>query len=51
MADLKSPAVQAISNDDFKKIITDGKGKMRPVTSVTGAALDDVVAYVHTLKK
>ena len=51
MADLKSPAVQAMNNDDFKKIITDGKGKMRPVTSVTGAALDDVTAYVHTLKK
>jgi mono/diheme cytochrome c family protein len=51
MADLKSPAVQATSNDDIKKIITGGKGKMRPITSVTGAALDDVAAYVHTLKK
>jgi mono/diheme cytochrome c family protein len=51
MQDLKSAAVQAMSNDDIKKVITDGKGKMRPVSSVSGAALDDVAAYVHTLKK
>ena len=51
MQDLKSAAVQGMSNDDIKKIITDGKGKMRPITSVSGAALDDVAAYVHTLKK
>ena len=51
MQDLKSAEVQAISDDDLKKIITGGKGKMRPVTSVSGAALDDVVAYVHSLKK
>jgi len=50
MKDLKSAEVQAISNDEIKKIITGGKGKMRPVTSVSGAALDDVAAYVHTLK-
>jgi mono/diheme cytochrome c family protein len=51
MKDLKSAEVQALSNDDIKKIITGGKDKMRPVTSVSGAALDDVAAYVHTLKK
>ena len=49
--DLKSAEVQAMSNDDLKKIITDGKGKMRPVAAVSGASLDDVVAYVHSLKK
>ena len=51
MKDLKSPEVQGMSNDDIKKIITDGKGKMKPVKTVTGAAIDDVVAYVHSLKK
>jgi mono/diheme cytochrome c family protein len=51
MQDLKSAAVQAMSNDDIKKIVTGGKGKMRPVASVSGATLDDVAAYVHTLKK
>ena len=49
--DLKSDAVQGLSNDEIKNIITSGKGKMRPIASVSGAALDDVAAYVHTLKK
>ena len=35
----------------MKAIITAGKGKMRPVASVTGPAVDNVVAYVRTLKK
>ncbi len=51
MQDLKSAEVQAMSNDDIKTIITGGKGKMRPVTSVSGPAVDDVIAYVRTLKK
>lgn len=50
MKHLKSPDVQALS-DAIKKIITDGKGKMRPVTSVTGSAVDNVIAYVRRLKK
>jgi mono/diheme cytochrome c family protein len=50
MRDLKSPGVQAISDDDLKKIITDGKGKMKPITGVSGAAADNVVAYVRILK-
>jgi mono/diheme cytochrome c family protein len=49
--DLKSSEVQAMSDDDIKKVITSGKGKMRPVNSVSGPALDDVVAYVRSLKK
>jgi mono/diheme cytochrome c family protein len=36
---------------DVKKVIMDGQGKMKPVAGVTGADLDNVVAYVHTLKK
>jgi len=51
MQDLKSAAVQGMSNDDIKKIITSGKGKMRPVASVSGSTLDDVAAFIHTLKK
>ena len=39
------------SGADIKKVITDGTGKMKPVTSVTGADLDNVVAYVQSLKK
>jgi mono/diheme cytochrome c family protein len=49
--DLKSPEVQSESDDDLKKVITAGKGKMRPVASVTGDSVNDVVAYVRTLKK
>lgn len=51
MKDLKSAEVQALSDDDIKKIITGGKEKMRPITSVSGPAVDDVVAYVRSLKK
>ena len=51
MKDMKSAEVQAMSNDAIKKIITSGQGKMRPVASVSGAAVDDVAAYIHTLKK
>jgi mono/diheme cytochrome c family protein len=51
MRDLKSADVQAASDEDLKKIIADGKGKMKPVGSVSGAAADNVVAYVRSLKK
>ena len=50
MKDLKSAEIQAMSDDDMKKIISAGKGKMKPVASVTGASADNVVAYVHSLK-
>ena len=40
-----------MSDDDIKKIVTGGKGKMKPVKAVSGAGLDDVVAYVRSLKK
>jgi mono/diheme cytochrome c family protein len=43
--------VQGMSDADIKKVITSGMGKMKPVTTVTGADLDNVVAYVRTLKK
>jgi mono/diheme cytochrome c family protein len=48
--DLKSPDVQAESDDDLVKIITDGKGKMKPVASASSSAVD-IVAYVRTWKK
>ncbi len=34
-----------------KAAVTAGKGKMKPVASVTGDALDNVAAYVASLKK
>jgi mono/diheme cytochrome c family protein len=50
MKDLKSPEIQAMSDDDLKKVITDGKGKMKPIASASGSAAD-VVAYLRTWKK
>jgi mono/diheme cytochrome c family protein len=48
--DLKSADVQGRSDADLKKIITAGTGKMKPVTAVAGADLDNVVAYVRSMK-
>jgi mono/diheme cytochrome c family protein len=50
MKDLKSADVHALSDDDIKTIVTSGKGKMKPIKAVSGAALDNVVAYLRTLK-
>ena len=48
---LDSKEVQARSDSDLRKVITDGKGKMKPVAAVTGSAVDDVVAYLRAMKK
>jgi mono/diheme cytochrome c family protein len=51
MKSLGSAEVQGLSDADIAKIITEGKGKMKPVKSVTGPAVDNAVAYIRTLKK
>ena len=51
MKNLGSAEVQASSDEDLKKAITAGHGKMKPVKSVSAKAADDIVAYVRTLKK
>ena len=51
MAHLGDASVQGMSDTDLKAAITNGKGKMKPVKSVTGQAVDDVVAYMRTFKK
>jgi mono/diheme cytochrome c family protein len=48
--DLKSPDVQAMSDDDLNKVITDGKGKMKPQAAASSSAAD-IVAYIRTWKK
>jgi mono/diheme cytochrome c family protein len=50
MKDLKSAEVRGMSNSDLTKVITEGKGKMKPVKTVSPAEADEVVAYVRTLK-
>jgi Cytochrome c553 len=51
MKDLGSKEVQDLSDADLKAVITAGKGKMKPVKSLSAAELNNVIAYVHTLKK
>jgi mono/diheme cytochrome c family protein len=49
---LASPEFQAAkSDDDIRNAITKGKGKMPAQKSVPAASVDDVVAYIRSLKK
>jgi mono/diheme cytochrome c family protein len=47
---LGSKEVQALSDADIKKIITGGQGKMKSVTGLSDKQVNDVTAYVRTLK-
>ena len=51
MKALGSAEVQAKSDADLKAAVTAGTGKMKPVSGVSPADADNVVAYVRTLKK
>ncbi len=48
---LGSPEVQAMSDDDLRKVIADGVGKMKPVKGVSNDEVDQVIAFVRTLKE
>jgi mono/diheme cytochrome c family protein len=48
---LGGATVQAMSDTDLKKSVTAGTGTMKPVAGVAGADLDNVVAFVRSLKK
>lgn len=50
MPALGSKEVQALNDAALKKIILEGKGKMQPV-KLSGAELDDILAFVRSLKK
>ncbi len=49
--DLKSAEVQALSDDELKKVITAGKGKMKPIAGVSEGDAENIVAYIRTWKK
>src|SRR3954471_22810295 len=51
MRDLSSKEVQGLSDDQIRKDVTEGHGKMKPVKSVSGPAVDNVIAYVRSLAK
>jgi mono/diheme cytochrome c family protein len=48
---LGSSEVQKMSDADLKKIVTQGKGKMKPPAGLSSAEVDNVIAFVRTLKK
>ena len=50
MRNLQSADVQAMGDDELKKIIVEGKGKMKPMPAVAASAAD-IVAYERSLKK
>lgn len=47
---LGSREVQSLDDAALKKVITEGKGKMRPI-NLSDKELADVIAYLRTLKK
>jgi len=47
---LGSPEVQAKSDADLKKVVTQGTGKMKGVAGLSAKQVDDVVAFIRTLK-
>src|SRR3954469_10482391 len=47
--DLSSTDVQGMKDGELKAVITEGKGKMKPVKTVAGNDVDNVIAYVRTL--
>jgi cytochrome c553 len=47
---MSDKTIQAKTDADLKKAVTDGFGKMKPVAGVAGADLDNVIAFVRTLK-
>ena len=51
MHPLGSKEVQAKSDADLGKIITEGTGKMKAVAGLSAADVANVVAFVRTLKK
>ena len=51
MKHLGDPSVQALPDAKWEEIVSAGVGKMKPVKTVTGKQVADVVAFGKTLKK
>jgi hypothetical protein len=47
---LGSKEIQSLDDAEIKKIISQGKGKMKPV-SLSDQEMNDAVAFLRTLKK
>jgi mono/diheme cytochrome c family protein len=48
---LGSKEIQAKSDAELKKTITTGQGKMKPVAGLSDKQVEDVIAFVRTLKQ
>jgi mono/diheme cytochrome c family protein len=48
---LGSKEVQSKTDAELTQIITTGKGKMKPVSGLSNAQVEDVIAFVRTLKQ
>ena len=48
---LGGAAAQALTDAQMKAAVTAGTGTMKPVAGVAGADLDNVIAFIRTLKK
>jgi len=48
---LGSSEIQSKSDDEIKKVITQGFGKMKPVSSLSDKDVQNVIAFVRTIKK
>lgn len=51
MMKVDQKALGSQSDAEVKTAVTMGVGKMKPVAGIAGGDLDNVAAYVHTLKK
>ncbi len=51
MHPLGSKEVQAKSDAELAKVITSGTGKMKPVTGLSTAEVDNLVAFIRSLAK
>lgn len=50
MKALSSKEVQSLSDADLKKILSQGKGKMKPL-GLSDQEIENVIAFLRTLKK
>lgn len=51
MHPFSSSEVQSKTDAEFKKIITTGNGKMKPISGLSDKQISDVIAFVRTLKQ
>ena len=48
---LGSKEVQDMTDDEIKKAINEGSGKMKPVAGLSPDDVDNIVAFIRTLKE